>query len=115
VSQTTTEADEDANLGQWLEALVERLSDPAERARMAPLFGDKWTLRLCFAGKDKPGESWAEAGYRTNGGNFVVVRAFGGERRFRDRLRRVTELPFSTVFALGELLQDTKEHQERRR
>jgi hypothetical protein len=100
----------DMALGDWLAAIVEQFSDPAERARMAPLFGDKWALRLCFAGKDKPGKSWAEVGYRV-GGHFVVVRAFGSGTRVHDRLERVTELPFSMMFVLGELLEDTKAHQ----
>ena len=81
---------------------------------MAPLFGDRWTLRLCFAGKDKPGKSWAEVGYRSDPGDFVVVMKFGKQPRARGRFERVTELPFSFLMASGELLQDTKEHEARR-
>jgi hypothetical protein len=101
-----------STLEDWLVALVERFSDPAERARVTPLFGDKWALRLCAPGE---GKGWAQVGYRTDRGNFVVVKAFGGKNRVHDRLVRVTELPFSIMFVLGELLQDTKEHQERKR
>jgi hypothetical protein len=82
---------------------------------MAPLFGDKWTLRLCSPGKDKPGESWAEVGYRTDSGDFVVVMKFGKQPRALGRFERVTELPFSLLMTSGELLQDTKEHEARRR
>ena len=90
-----------ATLSQWLESWIERLSDPAERAREAAMFSDALVLRMGGLGR----APWAEIVIQSDSGQPMVVAEFGNGPRLRNRLDRVTELPFSALLACGELLE----------
>ena len=106
MSESISASVETQTLGTWLDQLVERMADPAERAEMVTKYGDRWSLCLCYDDKDPKG-SWAETRCKTAQGN-LVLESFGHKPRSNDKMHRICELPLRAILVCGELFEDSK-------